>query len=822
MSEPKLKRQLLDSRLKEQRDFWVEKLSVDIGPSGLTLDRDRPAGFLPDKGHVELSLRPESQQKLTSLTRNSPFLIYATLMAALKVCLYKYTGSTTIVVGSPALPGSDKDWPRQNVLAIVDEIDERESFREFLFKVRENLEQSFDRPDYQYERLLNDLNRKSQPDRCELFDVALELKDFTLELPDIKNDLTLKFATSGESVAGEIVYNSSLFERSSIERFVTHFINVTDAALKDLNTAVRDLALLTETEQRQVVTDLNPSSVPYPRDLCLQQIFETVAHNAPQKTALVCGNVSLTYAELNRRANQLAHYLRSRGVKPEVRVGVCLERSVDAIVALLGIVKAGGVYVPLEPSYSLDRMTSLLEDAQVSAVVTTEEFVQALPATLERITCLDGEAEVIGSHSEATPEVETSALNLACIMYTSGTPKGVGVTHRGVVRLVQETNYAQMAGEVMLQSTPLSFDASTFEIWGSLLNGGKLVLAGRGAQTPEVIASHGVTTMWLTAGLFHQLIDEGAAELRGVRQLLAGGDKLSARHVRKALTQLPETRLIDGYGPTETTTFACTETLSESSVVNERVLIGRPIANTTVCILDEQMRAVPVGARGEIYIGGDGLARGYVGRADQTAEQFVPDPYSTVGGERLFASGDIGRYRPDGRIEFLGRRDGQVRIRGFRVEPGEIETVLRQYSGVADAVVIARQSALGEETLIAYIVKEKNAGVADKQLQNYLEQRLPAHMMPSHFVTLEKFPLTPKGKVDRAALPAPGKAKASLDDEYVPPRTTVEKLLADIWCELLGVDEVGVHDNFFNLGGHSLIAIKVATRIREHFHQEIN
>jgi amino acid adenylation domain-containing protein len=829
MSEPKPKRQLFDSRLKEQKDFWVRKLSVEIGPSGLMLDHDRPAGFLPNKGHVELSLRPESQQKLMSLTRNSPFLIYATLMAALKVCLYKYTGSTTIVIGSPALPGTDQDWPRQNVLAIVDEIVEQESFREFLFKVRENLEQCYDRQDYQYERLLSDLNRKPRPDRCELFDIALVLKDFTLDLPDIKNDLTLKFVNNGESIAGEIIYNSSLFEPSSIERFVTHFLNVTEAALKDLNTAVRDLPLITETEQRRLLTDFNNPAVPYPRELCLQQIFETVVHNAPHTTALVSDKVSLTYAELNRRANQLAHYLRSRGVGPEVRVGLCFERSVEAIVALLGIVKAGGVYVPLEPSDSLERISSLVEDTRMSVVVTTEEFVQALPATMEKIICLDGDAAVIASQSEAMPEVKTSALNLAYIMYTSGptgTPKGVGVTHRGVVRLVKETNYAELAGAVMLQLGPPSFDASTFEIWGSLLNGGKLVLAPRGkqrvAELGEVITNQAVTTMWLTSGLFHQVIEEGAARLKGVRQLLTGGDKLSARHVRMALAQLPETRLIDGYGPTETTTFACTEALSETSVVDERVSIGRPIANTTVYILDGQMRAVPVGVRGEIYIGGDGLARGYVGRADLTAEQFVPDPYSTVGGERLYASGDFGRYRPNGRIEFLGRRARQVSIRGFSFEPDEIETLLRQCPGVADSVVIVRPSALGDETLVAYLVKEKNTAFTDKQLQNYLEQRLPGYMRPSQFITLEKLPLTPVGKVDHAALLAPGKGKSAFDEEFVPPRTTVEKLLADIWCELLGVDEVGVYDNFFNLGGHSLIAIKVATRIREAFHQDIN
>jgi len=623
-------------------------------------------------------------------------------------------------------------------------------------------------------------------------------------------------------------HDNNQLDDETTARIVNHFRQILLNLAADTDQRVDEVELYSIADLHQLLVEWNQTQTAYPSESCIQELFEIQAAQRPSEVALVGDEESLTYAELNRRANRLAHYLRSRGVGPEVKVGVCLERSVEAIVAVLGIVKAGGVYVPLEPSYSLERMLFLVEDAQVSIAVTTEEFVQALPATMDRITCLDGEAALIASQSEATPEVETSALNLAYIMYTSGstgTPKGVGVTHRGVLRLVQETNYAELAGEVMLQFAPLSFDASTFEIWGSLLNGGKLVLAGRGKQTlaelGEVITSQGVTTMWLTAGLFHQVIEEGAAGLSGLRQLLAGGDKLSARHVRLALEQLPETRLIDGYGPTETTTFACTEAVSETSVVDERVSIGRPIANTTVYILDGQMRTVPVGARGEIYIGGDGLARGYVGRAEQTAERFVPDPYSTVGGERLFASGDIGRYRPDGRIEFLGRRDGEVRIRGFRIELGEIETLLRQCPGVADAVVVARPSALGDETLIAYIVKEKNAGFIDKQLQNYLEQRLPAYMRPSHFVRLEKFPLTPTGKVDHAALPEPGKVKPAPDDEFVLPRTPVEKLLAQIWCELLGVDEVGVYDNFFNLGGHSLIAIKVATRVRETFSVEV-
>jgi amino acid adenylation domain-containing protein/non-ribosomal peptide synthase protein (TIGR01720 family) len=614
-------------------------------------------------------------------------------------------------------------------------------------------------------------------------------------------------------------YNQAGDETTS--RIINYFRQILLNLAADTDQRLDEVELNSVADLHQLLVEWNQTQTPYPSESCIQELFEIQAAQRAGEVALVGDEESLTYAKLNRRANRLAHYLRSLGVGPEVRVGVCLERSVEAIVALLGIVKAGGVYVPLEPSYPLERLSFLAEDSQVSVIVTEEVFLDALPAMLGQIVSMDADAEVIESQSDDDLQTETSALNLAYIMYTSGstgTPKGVGVTHRGVVRLVRETNFAEMAGEVMLQFAPLSFDASTFEIWGSLLNGGKLVLAGRGKQTlaelGEVITGQGVTTMWLTAGLFHQVIEEGAAGLSGVRQLLAGGDALSARHLRLAFEQLPETRLINGYGPTETTTFACTEALSETSVVDERVSIGRPIANTKVYILDEGFRATPVGVRGEIYIGGDGLARGYVGRADLTAERFVPDPYSTAGGERLYATGDIASWRADGRIEFVGRRDGQVKVRGFRIELAEIETVLRAHSAVEECVVLVKQSEGDEKSLVAYYANE-DGELSAATLREYMKARVPDYMVPSQFVNVTKMPLTANGKIDREALFALGAVEREDQPSFSLPKTPTEELLASIWARALQLERVGRDDDFFELGGHSLLATRIISRVRE-------
>ena len=827
MSEIKSKRQLFDSRLKEQKDFWVKKLSHEVGFSGLRLDHDRPGTFLGDKDHIELPLAAETQQKLLRLTGSSPILIYSTLMAVLKVCLYKYNGSTSIVVGSPSRNDDESD---PNLLPIVDELAGDESFLKFLFRVRENLDLCYAHEHYPYDRLLGDLGREKQDDKCELFDIALVLKGFHTEMPEAKNDITLSFVNEGERVVGEIQYNSSLFEKRTVERFGSHFINVMEAALADHNITIAEMSLLTREEQRQLIFQWNDTLSVYPRDRCIHEIFEHYALARPDAPAILSDTGSLSYAQLNTRANQLAHYLRTLGVQAEVPVAICIERTPELLVALLAILKAGGVYVPLDPASPVARLAIILGDVDARLILTERKFSDVPPRAGAQFIHVDDEQQTIARQSEANLPVTTTALNLAYIMYTSGStgaPKGVGVTHRGVVRLVKDTGYVSLSSEeVFLHFAPLSFDASTFEIWGGLLNGARLALAPAQramslAELAAVIARQGVTTLWLTAGLFHQMVDEGMSELRGVRQLLAGGDVLSATHVRQALEQWPATRVINGYGPTETTTFACSEAMSHSAEVGERVLIGRPIANTKVYILDEQMRAAPVGVRGEIYIGGDGLARGYVGRAGQTAERFVPDPYSAVPGERLYATGDIGSYCEDGRIEFVGRRDGQVKVRGFRIETGEIEAVLNQYPGVREVVVIARANGANDKDLVAYVVTD-NGNFTYDELQDFLAQRLPVYMAPARFVTLEKLPLTPNGKIDRAALPAPEKMRPALQEEFIAPKTPVEKLIAEIWCEVLDIDQVGLNDDFFKLGGHSLLATKVATRLREAFQEEIS
>ena len=827
MSETRTKRQLFDSRLKEQKDFWVKKLSREIGFSGLRLDHNRPGIFVGDKDRIELPLAAETQQKLLRLTGSSPILIYSTLMAVLKVCLYKYNDSTSIVVGSPSRNDAEND---PNLLPIVDEVSGDESFLKFLFEVRENLDQCYAHEHYPYDRLLGDLGREKQDDKCELFDIALVLKDFHADMPEAKNDMTLSFVNDGDRVVGQIEYNSRLFEKRTVERFGSHFINMMEAALADHNITIAEMSLLTRDEQRQLISQWNDTLSVYPRDRCIHEIFEHYALARPDAAAILSDTGSLSYAQLNMRANQLAHYLRTLGVQAEVPVAICLERTPELLVALLAILKAGGVYVPLDPASPAARLAIILGDVDARLILTERKFSDVLPREGLRLTYVDADADIIAGQSEANLPTTTTALNLAYIMYTSGStgvPKGVGIPHRAVVRLVKDTGYVSLsADEVFLHFAPLSFDASTFEIWGSLLNGARLALAPAQramslAELAAVIARQGVTTLWLTAGLFHQMVDEGLSELRGVRQLLAGGDVLSATHVRQALEQWPETRVINGYGPTETTTFACSEAMGHSAEVGERVLIGRPIANTKVYILDEGMRAAPVGVRGQIYIGGDGLARGYVGRAEQTAERFVPDPYSEMGGERLYATGDIGSYGEDGRIEFVGRRDGQVKVRGFRIETGEIEAVLSQYPGLRDVVVIARANGANDKDLVAYVVTD-NADLTYDELQDFLTQRLPVYMAPARFVTLERFPLTPNGKIDRAALPAPEKMRPALQEELIAPKTPVEKLIAEIWCEVLDIDQVGLNDNFFKLGGHSLLATKVATRVREAFQQEIS
>jgi amino acid adenylation domain-containing protein len=540
--------------------------------------------------------------------------------------------------------------------------------------------------------------------------------------------------------------------------------------------------------------------------------------------AVVCGEEQISYEELNRRANRLAHRLVRLGVGPESRVGIMLERSIEMITGLLAIMKAGGAYVPLDPDYPRARLDFILAETDAEVMLTDERGLERLPDEYrDRVLLVDKDQDAVAREDEQNLGVNISSDSLAYVTYTSGStgkPKGVSVVHRAVVRLVRRTDYASFgSSETFLQLASLAFDASTFEIWGSLLNGARLVLMpAREASLEELayaIRQHQVTTLWLTAGLFHLMVDHQLEALRTVRQLLAGGDVLSVSHIEKFLANSGDVKLINGYGPTENTTFTCCYAMTGPREFLSSVPIGRPVSNTEVYILDENWQPAGIGVTGELYIGGDGLARGYFNRPDLTAARFIPHPFSMEPGRRLYQSGDLARYLPDGNIEFIGRRDRQVKVRGFRVEPGEIETILDQHSSVRESVVVAREDSPGGQRLVAYLVARPGQPSNVSELRNYLKERLPEYMLPSVFVLLDEIPLTPHGKVDRNVLPAPDQSRPELKGSSAVPRDAIEAALAEIWAQVLGLERVGIHDNFFDLGGHSLLAIQITSRLHK-------
>ncbi|MEH2235106.1 non-ribosomal peptide synthetase [Nostoc sp.] len=596
------------------------------------------------------------------------------------------------------------------------------------------------------------------------------------------------------------------------------------------NNLERDNLTILKESEKQLLFEWNHTQTDNPQQACIHQLFEAQVEKTPDAVALIFNNQHLTYRDLNSRANQLAQHLQSQGVGTEILVGICIERSLEMVVALLAILKAGGAYVPLDLGYPQERLAFMLSDTQVSVLLTQKELVAKLPTHTAFVICLDADWNAlpnptggIAQNKKENLSTSVTADNLAYVMYTSGStgiPKGVSVIHRGVVRLVKETNYAHLTDEeVILQLAPISFDASTFEIWGCLLNGGRLIIYP--PHTPsleelgQIIQQYQVTTLWLTAGLFHLIVDEKIDVLKSLRQLLAGGDVLSVPHVQKFLQRIENCQLINGYGPTENTTFTCCYTITAPLQPGVSIPIGRPIANTQVYILDNNLQAVSIGEVGELYIGGDGLARGYLNRPDLTAEKFISHSFDSNLATRLYKTGDLARYLPDGNIEFLGRIDNQVKIRGFRIELGEIEREIAQHPDVREIVVVARQDETGEKQLTAYIVPHYNSRYTHNKLRSSLQQQLPNYMMPSAFVMLESLPLTANGKVDRHKLPAPSRERPQLEQAYIAPQTDLEHLLAGILSELLKIDRVGINDNFFDLGGTSISILQIAVRVRQ-------
>jgi amino acid adenylation domain-containing protein len=591
--------------------------------------------------------------------------------------------------------------------------------------------------------------------------------------------------------------------------------------------------LLDETKKSQMPTELNESDTQYVRHLCVHQIFEQQVEKSPEAIALVFENTQLTYRQLNQRANQLAHHLRSLGIGTEVLVGIYLERSLEMVVGMLGILKAGGAYVPLDPAYPSERLTFILEDTQTPVILTTEQLQKSLPNYEAQVVCLDSDWKLIAQHNQENPVCEVTDNNLIYVIYTSGStgqPKGVMIPHRGICNQLywKQTTFGLTQADKVLQTIPFSFDPSVWQIFWPLCFGGQLIMARPGghqdtAYLVKVIAEQQITIIGLVPSLLPAFLEEnGIEKCKCLRHFTCGGEALSVELIERFFTQLNLDNVLHNcYGPTEASIDASFWTCQRNT--NYALApIGCPITNTQIYILDEDLQPVPVGESGELHIGGIGLARGYLNRPELTAEKFIPHPFSSELGARVYKTGDLGRYLPDGNIEFLGRIDHQVKIRGFRIELGEIETTLSQYPTLKQNIVIAREDIPGDKRLVAYIVANAKQIPTQNELRRFLQEKLPEYMVPAAFVFLDTLPLNSNGKIDRRALPAPDISSFSQSTNFVSPRNSNEEILATIWATVLRLEQLGIHDNFFELGGHSLLATQVISRVRQAFSVEIS
>jgi aspartate racemase len=840
--------------LEEQLKYWLDSLAGALAKLELPTDRPRPAQQSFHGASLSLRLSRKLSESLAEFSRREGVTLFMTGLAAFQTLLFRYTGQEDIVVGSPIAGRNRVEIENLigffvNTLALKSNVSDNPTFRQLLARVKEVALGAYAHQDLPFEKLVEELNPERNVSHSPIFQVmfgmqnaprptpplsGLTITRVTLPSMTAKFDLTLFLSESASGLNCWLEYNTDLFDETTIARMLGHFERLLQGIVDDPEKRLSTLPLLTDAERAQLLVEWNDTETEYGADRRIHEVFDGQVERMPNSIALVSEMGRLTYVELNRRANQLAHYLRKRGVGPDERVGLCVERSNEMLIGVLAIVKAGGAYLPLDPGYPLERLSFMLEDGGAKVLLTQEHLQDRLPAHHAQTIFIDKDWNAIAQESGDNFESVGTSESLAYVTYTSGStgkPKAVGITHRSVLRLVKETNYAQFGpDEVFLQFAPLSFDASTFEIWGSLLNGGRLVVMSPELESltklGDAIKRHGVTTLWLTAGLFHQMVETELDSLRGVRQLLAGGEALSVPHLEQAARELKGCQLINGYGPTENTTFTCCYPVKPDERFAGTVPIGLPVSNTQVYILDGGLEPVPIGVVGELYAAGAGLAVGYLNDSALTAQRFVPDLLSGKWGARLYRTGDLARYRADGSIEFLGRMDHQVKLRGHRIELGEIETAIKRYPSVQDAVVMLQQSTQGNKYLVGYVVSNSTHAEADNwllasELKTVLKKTLPNYMVPAHFVFLNEFPLTTNGKIDRRALPLPDGTRPELEESHIAPRDDLERRLAHIWEKLLGVQSVGIRDDFFHLGGHSLLAVRLVSEIEKEIGQRL-
>jgi amino acid adenylation domain-containing protein len=827
--------------------YWLDKFATLPPVIDLPTDYPRPPVRTFDSASESYTLAADLVERIAKIGIKNGCSLMTTMLVAYEVWLSKITGQTDLTVGVPT--SGQTATGRYNLvghcvhfLPLRSQIDPECRFSDYLRARNRSILDDYDRQDFTFGSLLKKLAIPRDASRVPLISAVFNI-DLANNNSDVFGDLEVKtcmnrnafatfelFLTATTQPNGQLdldcQYNPNLFSAATIQRRLGEFENLLTAIVAAADRKVRQLSVLSLAQTQQLLVAWNQTQTDYPQDKCIHQLFEECVALNGEAIALSYQDRQLTYNELNRHANQLAHYLIAAGIQPNDLVGIAIDRSIETIIGILGILKAGSAYLPIDLTAPPARLRAILDDARVAVLLTTTARVEQLPLHQFKVVCLDRDWAEIATASKTNPDRAVRSTNLAYVMYTSGStgqPKGVCVPHQGVVRLVKSTDYIDFSPDrVFLQLAPLAFDAATFEIWGSLLNGAKLVLYPGDkpslAELGQIIARERITTLWLTAGLFHLMVDERLADLQPLRQLIAGGDVLSVPHVRQVLAALPDCQLINGYGPTENTTFTCCYPIASLDPLATSIPIGRPIANTQVYLLDADLQPVPIGIPGELYVGGAGLATGYLNRPDLTAAKFIPHPFAT--NERLYRTGDLARYLPDGNLEFLGRIDNQVKIRGFRIELGEIEAVLAQHPSVREVTVTLREDA-GDKRLVAYLVPQPQQQPTEREIRTFLESRLPDYLIPTAIVMLAALPLTTNGKVDRRALPAPETMRSSPEASLLAPRDELERQLTVIWERVLNVHPIGIRDNFFALGGHSLIAVRLFAQIEQTWGQNL-
>ncbi|MEA5581860.1 amino acid adenylation domain-containing protein [Nodularia harveyana UHCC-0300] len=829
---------LTEEVLGNKLEYWRSQLA-DATPLLELPSRPRPPIQTYRGSTFTQELSAELTQQFKTLSQETGVTLFMALQAAFVTLLHRYSSQTDILIGTPVANRDRQELEPLigffvNTLVLRHQIAGNPSFLELLQQVQQTTLDGFSHQDVPFEQVVEALQPERNLSYSPLFQVMFALQNAPvgelelsglkiapreMEIVTAKFDLTVSMEEIGGKLRGTWEYNCDLFDNATITQMAGHFQNLLNAIATHPQQAIADLPLLTPSERHQILVEWNQTQAEYPTDVCLHQLFEAQVQRTPNHIAVIGEEEKLTYSQLNTRANQLAHYLQSVGVGADTLVGIYAERSLEMVVGLLGILKAGGAYLPLDPEYPAERLAFMIQDAEINILLTQTHLLDSLPSQQAQIICLDQDSY----YTDETHRASSSPSDLAYVIYTSGStgkPKGVMIPHRAIVNHMvwMQNTFPLTSHDQVLQKTPFSFDAAIWEFYAPLLAGAQLVMAQPGGHRDstyliDVINKYQITTLQLVPSLLRMLLDSGDfSSCKSLKRIFCGGEVLTTELVERCQSQI-NAEIYNLYGPTEATIDATCSKVAAG--INQTVPIGCPIANTQIYLLDQNLQPVPVGVPGEIYIGGAGLARGYLHRPELTQERFIPNPFSEG---HLYKTGDLARYLPDGQIEYLGRVDFQVKLRGFRIELGEIETALTQHPQVQQAAAIIREDQPGDQRLVAYIIPAGDAPTSD-ELRHSLQQQLPDYMIPTAFVVLDTFPLTPNGKLNRNALPAPEINYTS--ENFVSPRTETEVLIADVFAAVLRITQVSIHDNFFTLGGHSLLATQVISRLRQIFGLEI-